>query len=118
MVSTEPTGWMTDECRVLAVDALKLLREEVEGRDGQWASMVSGWSGGGDWGKDDPCGELLRLPELLHTASRLCSFDSAVDADQSNGGFDEACWIVWLKESFLLTCVTVDRKETVVGCCD
>lgn len=41
----------------MLVDALKLLREEVEWRDPQWSSLVSGWKGGGDWGKDDPCGE-------------------------------------------------------------
>ncbi|GMH44345.1 hypothetical protein BSKO_12279 [Bryopsis sp. KO-2023] len=38
------------------IDALKLLKEEVQWRDPQWAGVVANWQGGGEWGKDDPCG--------------------------------------------------------------
>lgn len=42
------------------MDALRLLKEEVQHRDPYWAGLVENWSGGGPDGSDDPCGNPLQ----------------------------------------------------------
>lgn len=50
-------GCVHAKTREQDIIALKMIREEVRGRDVFWDGVIESWTGGGPNGEDDPCGD-------------------------------------------------------------